>query len=216
MVDNDETTGGGPDTIRIKIWDKNNNNAVVYDTQPGAATTATPTTALGGGDIQVHTNAAPQIASVVGTGGTSTAAASQPTPPAGFDSDPAPVAAGMGPSNPLVPVSASNPVPAPASGLTLDLLFSDLSRMLADSLHLYQSTLASVESLWWQADALFVQRFDALLSMGNGALSKSVPWTQEGEQLTSAVQAVDQLFADVEADLAQDAFLHAAGAEARH
>src|SRR5262249_14859790 len=38
-------------------WDKNNNNAVVYDTQPGAPTTAAPTTPLGGGRIQVHTNA---------------------------------------------------------------------------------------------------------------------------------------------------------------
>jgi hypothetical protein len=51
--------GGGQasDLFRLKIWDRNNNNAVVYDTQPGAATTATPTTALGGGRIQVHTNA---------------------------------------------------------------------------------------------------------------------------------------------------------------
>jgi hypothetical protein len=51
--------GGGsnpPDRFRLKIWDKNNNNAVVYDTQPGAATTAQPTTVLGGGRIQVHSN----------------------------------------------------------------------------------------------------------------------------------------------------------------
>jgi PKD repeat protein len=52
-------SGGGstPDKLRLKIWDKNNNNAVVYDTQPGAPTTAAPTTVLGGGRIQVHTNA---------------------------------------------------------------------------------------------------------------------------------------------------------------
>jgi hypothetical protein len=49
--------GHGSDLLRLKIWDKNNNNAVVYDTQPGAATTAAPTTALGDGRIQVHTNA---------------------------------------------------------------------------------------------------------------------------------------------------------------
>jgi hypothetical protein len=49
--------GSTPDKLRLKIWDKNNNNAVVYDTQPGASTTAAPTTALGGGRIQVHTNA---------------------------------------------------------------------------------------------------------------------------------------------------------------
>jgi hypothetical protein len=42
-----------PDAIRIKVWDKST-NAVVYDSQPGAATTATPTTALGGGAIQIH------------------------------------------------------------------------------------------------------------------------------------------------------------------
>jgi hypothetical protein len=53
----DQDGGPLPDKFRIKIWDKNNNNAVVYDTQPGAATTAAPTTALGGGRIQVHTNA---------------------------------------------------------------------------------------------------------------------------------------------------------------
>jgi hypothetical protein len=52
--DNGGTT---PDLLRLTIWDKNNNNAVVYDTQPGAPTTAAPTTALGGGRIQVHTNA---------------------------------------------------------------------------------------------------------------------------------------------------------------
>jgi hypothetical protein len=49
--------GGTPDKFRIKIWDKNNNNAVVYDTQPGAPVNTAPTTALGGGRIQVHTNA---------------------------------------------------------------------------------------------------------------------------------------------------------------
>jgi PKD repeat protein len=49
--------GHGADRLRIKFWDKNNNNAVVYDTQPGAPTTAAPTTPLGGGRIQVHTNA---------------------------------------------------------------------------------------------------------------------------------------------------------------
>jgi hypothetical protein len=46
----------GPDALRIQIWDKNNGNAVVYDSQPGAATTAAPTTALGGGAIQIHAN----------------------------------------------------------------------------------------------------------------------------------------------------------------
>jgi hypothetical protein len=48
--------GATSDKFRLKIWDKNS-GTVVYDTQPGAATTAAPTTALGGGRIQVHTNA---------------------------------------------------------------------------------------------------------------------------------------------------------------
>jgi hypothetical protein len=49
--------GHGADMFRLMIWDKNNNNAVVYDTQPGVPITAAPTTALGGDRIQVHTNA---------------------------------------------------------------------------------------------------------------------------------------------------------------
>jgi hypothetical protein len=53
-LDNGGTTA---DLFRMRIWDKNNNNAVAYDTQPGAPTTASPTTALGGGRIQAHTNA---------------------------------------------------------------------------------------------------------------------------------------------------------------
>jgi streptogramin lyase len=53
-LDNGATT---PGDIRLEIWDKDNGNAVVYDTQPGAPVTAAPTTALGGGRIQVHTNA---------------------------------------------------------------------------------------------------------------------------------------------------------------
>jgi hypothetical protein len=49
--------GQGAGMFRLMIWDKNNNNAVAYDTQPGAAVSAAPTTPLGGGRIQVHTNA---------------------------------------------------------------------------------------------------------------------------------------------------------------
>jgi hypothetical protein len=43
-------------------------------------------------------------------------------------------------------------------------------------LHVYQTEMSSLVALWQQADALFVQRFDALLSMGNGALKKDLPW----------------------------------------
>ena len=55
-LDGKQPGGGGVDKFRIQIWDKNNNNAVIYDAQPGAPQTATPTTALGGGDITIHSN----------------------------------------------------------------------------------------------------------------------------------------------------------------
>ncbi len=55
-LDGEQPGGGGIDKFRIKIWDKNNGNAVVYDTQPGADLTAAPAIALAGGDITVHGN----------------------------------------------------------------------------------------------------------------------------------------------------------------
>ncbi len=42
------------DLFRIKIWDKNNNNMVVYDNQLGAADFADPTTAITSGKIVIH------------------------------------------------------------------------------------------------------------------------------------------------------------------
>ena len=53
-IDGNVSGGGGTDKFRIKIWDKNNNNAVVYDNQMDAPDTATPTTVLGGGNIVIH------------------------------------------------------------------------------------------------------------------------------------------------------------------
>lgn len=52
-VDGDVTGGGGTDRFRIKIWDKAT-GGVVYDNQVGATDDATPTTALGGGSIVIH------------------------------------------------------------------------------------------------------------------------------------------------------------------
>lgn len=43
----------GTDALRIKIWDKAT-GAVVYDTQPGAAEMADPTTLFSGGNITIH------------------------------------------------------------------------------------------------------------------------------------------------------------------
>ena len=46
--------GVGVDTFRIKIWDKDNSDAVVYDNQPGKTDDSDAGTELGGGSIKVH------------------------------------------------------------------------------------------------------------------------------------------------------------------
>lgn len=46
--------GGGPDRYRLKIWDQNRGNALLYDNQMNAEDGADPTTALGGGSIVIH------------------------------------------------------------------------------------------------------------------------------------------------------------------
>jgi len=53
-IDGQVSGGGGVDKFRIKIWDKNNGDAIVYDNQVGAGDDATPTTVLGGGSIVIH------------------------------------------------------------------------------------------------------------------------------------------------------------------
>ena len=53
-TDGQVSGGGGVDKFRIKIWDKNNADAVVYDNQKGAGDNADPTTSIGGGSIVVH------------------------------------------------------------------------------------------------------------------------------------------------------------------
>ena len=47
--------GSGLDRLRIKIWEMDAGNAVVYDTQLGAPGDADPTTPLSGGSIVIHT-----------------------------------------------------------------------------------------------------------------------------------------------------------------
>lgn len=54
VTDGQVSGGGGTDRFRIKIWDKNNGDAVVYDNQMGATDDAQPATSLGGGSIVVH------------------------------------------------------------------------------------------------------------------------------------------------------------------
>jgi hypothetical protein len=46
--------GGGVDRFRIKIWDQNQGNGVVYDNMMGADDGADPTTAVGGGSVVIH------------------------------------------------------------------------------------------------------------------------------------------------------------------
>jgi hypothetical protein len=53
-IDGQVNGGGGVDKFRIKIWDKANGDAVVYDNQMGADDNSNPTTALGGGSIVIH------------------------------------------------------------------------------------------------------------------------------------------------------------------
>jgi hypothetical protein len=48
-------TGGSIDRFRIKIWDKNNADTVVYDNELSAPDDVDPTTAIVGGSIMIHT-----------------------------------------------------------------------------------------------------------------------------------------------------------------
>jgi hypothetical protein len=53
-IDGQVTGGGGTDKFRIKIWDKNKGDAIVYDNQLDAADDSNPTTVLGGGSINIQ------------------------------------------------------------------------------------------------------------------------------------------------------------------
>jgi hypothetical protein len=46
--------GTGPDTFRIRVWDRADGDAAIYDNMLGAPDTTDPSTALGGGSIVVH------------------------------------------------------------------------------------------------------------------------------------------------------------------
>jgi hypothetical protein len=46
--------GGGIDKFRIKIWDKDNNDEVVYDNQLGTGDNENPITTIQGGNIVIH------------------------------------------------------------------------------------------------------------------------------------------------------------------
>jgi hypothetical protein len=53
VVDGERIGDGGADRLRIKVWDASTGQ-VLYDTQPGAAMSADPTTGLGGGSIAIR------------------------------------------------------------------------------------------------------------------------------------------------------------------
>jgi hypothetical protein len=55
-IDGKLTPSTDVDLFRIKIWDKDSADGVVYDNQTGADEDADPTTAIGGGSIVIHTS----------------------------------------------------------------------------------------------------------------------------------------------------------------
>ena len=53
-IDEKLTPSTDVDMFRIKIWDINDNDAVVYDNEIGEAEDADPTTSIAGGSIVIH------------------------------------------------------------------------------------------------------------------------------------------------------------------
>lgn len=54
-IDEQFTESTDVDLFRIKIWDKDNDDAVIYDNMLGEGEDANPTTTIGGGNIKIHT-----------------------------------------------------------------------------------------------------------------------------------------------------------------
>jgi len=53
-IDEELTTSTDVDLFRIKIWDKDNDDEVIYDNMIGEEEDADPTTEIGGGNIKIH------------------------------------------------------------------------------------------------------------------------------------------------------------------
>ena len=53
-MDEELTPSSDVDLLRIKIWDKDNYDAVVYDNQMGDDDDADPTTGIGAGNVMIH------------------------------------------------------------------------------------------------------------------------------------------------------------------
>jgi hypothetical protein len=75
------------------------------------------------------------------------------------------------PSGTSIPSSGSTNNGSPMSGA--DQLFTDFTLLLSDIRNTYQSELSSVTAMWQSADAMELQRLDALLSMEAGAMGMS-------------------------------------------
>ena len=55
-IDGQKNGGGGIDKFRMKIWDLDNNDAIVFDNNLGLSDDENPVTALSGGQITIHKN----------------------------------------------------------------------------------------------------------------------------------------------------------------
>jgi parallel beta-helix repeat protein len=55
-IDEDLTPSTDVDLFRIKIWDKDNNDEIIYDNQLGEEDDSDPTTQISGGSIKIHKN----------------------------------------------------------------------------------------------------------------------------------------------------------------
>lgn len=55
-IDAELTSSTSEDLFRLRIWDKENNDALIYDNQSGDDPNSDPATALGGGNIKIHDN----------------------------------------------------------------------------------------------------------------------------------------------------------------
>jgi hypothetical protein len=53
-IDGDISGGGGTDKFRIKVWDKNNSDMVIYDNKVGSSDNSNDATQLGAGSIVIH------------------------------------------------------------------------------------------------------------------------------------------------------------------
>jgi hypothetical protein len=71
-IDGQVNGGGGVDRLRMKIWDKDAEDAIVYDNGFGGSDDHAPASELGGGKVMIHSKGLPlRAAASVGTDGES-------------------------------------------------------------------------------------------------------------------------------------------------